>query len=268
MPYLLDRFDFVNDPDPDFVLFSVFPGDLPEGRAVRIFYTAENVRPDFGACDWAFSFDYDEELRHPRHLRLPNYVRLGAGRDLLKDPGRADAILHSKTRFCNFVYYADTPVRARFFELLSQYKPVDAPGRCGNNMPPIGGHLSAEASRFARGYQGQKVDFQRSYKFSIAFENAAHPGYTTEKIYHAMLAETLPIYWGNPLVHRDFNTRSFLNASDFRTLEELVDAVVQLDQNDDLYLQYMREPWYPDNALTPYVDSAAILGRFEQIFQS
>jgi hypothetical protein len=133
-------------------------------------------------------------------------------------------------------------------------------------MPPIGGHPDPTASRYAPGYHRQKVEFQRPYKFTIAFENAAWPGYTTEKIYHAMLADTLPIYWGNPLVYRDFNTRSFLNAADFASLDDLVAAVVELDRDDDLYREYMRQPWYPGNTLTRYVDDALILRRFKEIF--
>jgi hypothetical protein len=246
------------------------PGDLPSNRAVRIFYTGENVRPDFSTCDWAFSFDYDEELKNPRHLRLPNYARLGAGADLIKDtsPGRAEAILAGKTRFCNFVFHNDVEVRNGFFDRLSGYKRVDAPGRCRSNMPPIGPFTNPTESRYAAGYPGQKIAFMAPYKFTIAFENAAYPGYTTEKIYHAMLAGTLPIYWGNPLVHRDFNPRSFLNASDYPSTEALIDRIVEVDQNDALYLEYLREPWYPNNRITPYVDPARILGRFREIFQS
>ena len=85
--------------------------------------------------------------------------------------------------------------------------------------------------------------------------------------YHAMLAETLPIYWGNPLVWRDFNRRSFLHAADFASLDDLVDAVIEIDRHDDRYLEMMREPWYPDNRLTRYVDDQVILARFEEIFQ-
>jgi hypothetical protein len=110
--------------------------------------------------------------------------------------------------------------------------------------------------------------FMAPYKFSIAFENASYPGYTTEKLYHAMLAGTLPIYWGNPLVHRDFNVRSFLRAEDFPSLEALAARVAEIDRDDRLYLSYMQEPWYPDNRITPYVDPDRILARFRQIFES
>jgi hypothetical protein len=269
MPYLFDEFDFVVSPDPDFLFFSVYPGDLPKARSVRIFYTAENVRPDMAACDWAFSIDYDEELQHPRHLRLPNYVRLGAGADLIKDAARAEAILAGKTRFCNFVFHNDVELRNRFFDTLSRYKTVDAPGRCRHNMPAIGGHADSTASRFAPGgYAREKIEFQRAYKFTIAFENAEAPGYTTEKIYHAMLADTLPLYWGNPLISRDFNPASFLDARAFASLDALAEAVVELDRDDDRYVQMMRAPWYPNNVPTRYVDRDAILDRFRAIFSS
>ncbi len=266
LPFLFEHFEFVLSPDPDFLLFSVFPGDLPTSAAVRIFYTGENVRPDFAQCDWAFSFDYDEELGNPRHLRLPNYKRLGAGSNLIKSSVTPDTVLAEKTRFCNFVYHNDVDLRNRFFSILSKYKQVDAPGRCCNNMAPIGSHPDPVHSRFAAGKYQDKVDFLRSYKFTIAFENASYPGYTTEKIYHAMLAQSLPIYWGNPLVHRDFNPKSFVNGNDFQSLEELAEFVIELDRNDSLYLQHLREPWYPGNQLTPYVDDSRILARFHEIF--
>ena len=268
LPYLFDHFEFVPSDRPDFVLFGDSPGEPPSRDAVRIFYTGENVRPDFTTCDWAFTFDYDEELRHPRHLRLPNYVRLGAGRDLLKDARRAGEILAGKARFCNFIFHNDAELRNTFFDVLSAHAPVDAPGRCRNNMPPIGGFATPTESRYAAGYPVDKMRFMAPYKFSIAFENAAYPGYTTEKLYHAMLAGTLPIYWGNPLVERDFNPRSFLRAEDFPSLEALAARVVEIDRDDSLYLSYMQEPWYPDNRLTPYVDPDRILERFRQIFES
>ncbi len=268
LPFLFDHFEFIPSPTPDFMLVGDGPGDLPSNRAVRIFYTGENVRPDFSTCDWAFSFDYDEELKNPRHLRLPNYKRLGAGRNLIKDtsPGRADLILAGKSRFCNFIFHNDVAFRNEFFDRLAEYQPVDAPGHCRNNMAPIGPFASPTESRYAAGYPAHKLAFMAPYKFTIAFENAAYPGYTTEKLYHAMLAGTLPIYWGNPLVHRDFNTGSFLNAHDYPSIDALVARIIEIDRDDALYLQYMREPWYPNNQITPYVDDARILQRCREIF--
>ena len=60
-----------------------------------------------------------------------------------------------------------------------------------------------------------KIDFIMDHKFTIAFENSSYPGYTTEKIFEPMLVNSIPLYWGNPLVDRDFNTKSFLNFHDY-----------------------------------------------------
>lgn len=35
-------------------------------RGIRIYYTAENRRPDFCACDYALSFDYLDRVEHCR----------------------------------------------------------------------------------------------------------------------------------------------------------------------------------------------------------
>ena len=43
-----------------------------------------------------------------------------------------------------------------------------------------------------------KIEFLRAYKFVIAFENGLSPGYNTEKLTHAMEADSMPIYWGDP----------------------------------------------------------------------
>ena len=91
-----------------------------------------------------------------------------------------------------------------------------------------------------------KQEFISNYKFNIAFENSAVRGYTTEKIMDAMTANTLPIYWGNPWIGKDFNERSFINVNAFSSLEEAVQRIVELDTNDEQYLNIMKEPWVED----------------------
>ena len=59
-----------------------------------------------------------------------------------------------------------------------------------------------------------KRAFLADHRFTIAFENESHSGYTTEKVVEPMLVNSIPIYWGDPLIGRDFDTRSFLSAHD------------------------------------------------------
>ena len=48
--------EIVNDDSADYVFFSVFGDEhwfLPE-KCIKIFYTGENVCPDFNACDYGW----------------------------------------------------------------------------------------------------------------------------------------------------------------------------------------------------------------------
>jgi hypothetical protein len=85
---------------------------------------------------------------------------------------------------------------------------VDAPGKSMNNMKSIDEFYSGDMWE-------RKKQFLREYKFTIAFENYVYPGYQTEKLYDAMQVSSIPVYCGDPLVGKIFNTDSFINASDY-----------------------------------------------------
>lgn len=113
-----------------------------------------------------------------------------------------------------------------------------------------------------------KVAFLRNYKFSIAFENESYPGYTTEKLPESFIGNTVPIYWGNPLIDKEFNSSSFINVHEFRNLDQVVEFVVEMDRNDQLYRQYLASPPFINGNANEFVDKNRILDRFEQIFES
>jgi hypothetical protein len=237
-----------------------------EGNFVKIFYTIENVVPDMEKCDWAFSFCYDEEFKHPRHLRLPFYFYEGFGKSLVKKNLDFEKIKREKTGFCNFIYSNDVYFRNLFFKKLSMHKRVDAPGKCMNNMPPIGNYSDPMKSRMKSNCFDEKIDFLKKYKFTIAFENSAYPGYTTEKIAQPMSVDSIPIYFGNPLIYRDFNPKSFINVRDFKNMEDAIKRIMEIDKDDNLYRQILNEPWFPNNEPTKYVSKEALRKRFKKIF--
>jgi len=246
---------------------SRFSMPVLKGDFVKIFYTGENLAPDMGLCDWAFSFCYDEEFKHPHHMRLPNYLTAGNLTELIKQTDPRE-ILKSKIKFCNFVYSNEVGFRNKFFEKLNHYKRVDAPGRCMNNMPPIGHYDSPLSSRFGPDWNEAKIHFLKDYKFTIAFENESYPGYVTEKIVHPMLANSIPIYFGNKFVGRDFNKKSFLFITDPDNLDELIEKVIELDRDDEKYISMMKEPWLINNQKNKYMDNDRLLQRFKTIFNS
>jgi len=235
-------------------------------KVVRIFWSLESQKPEMSKCDWAFSYPYEEEINHPNYMRLPEYLLYGAGKNLVKDKDYVKRLRKQKTRFCNFIYSQDVDGRNNLFKKLNKYKRVDAPGRCMNNMPQISSS-SPRDSRDSHDWVKTKLNFMKNYKFTIASENQIIPGYTDEKIYHAMLAGTIPIYYGNPLVNLDFNTKSFINCNDFKNFDEVVKKVIELDKNDKLYEAMLSQPWYHNNNPSEYVNLKRIEQRFKAIFR-
>ena len=230
-------------------------------EGVRIFFTGENVPPDWLSTDWAFTFT---DTSHPRHFRLPLWALYFDPARLVKQPNYdPDAVLATKTQFCAFV--VSNPLcrtRNEFFRRLSRYKPVTSGGKVLNTL----GHRVPD-----------KRAFLAEHRFTIAFENESHPGYTTEKVAEAMLADSIPIYWGDPLVGHDFDTRSFLSAHDTPDprranagpdLDALVERVIALDRNPALLRDMLARPWYRDNRVPPSADADVILKQFARIFDS
>ena len=233
----------------------------------KIFTCEENLRTPWKECDYALTPDITED---PRHLRLPVYVRtirhlleLDYVRDghlrhpnlaLTKTPNENwEKILTSKTKFCNFVVSNPFPAeRIQFYTLLSRYKKIDSGGSVLNNL---GGQTVSN-----------KLVFLQDFKFTIAFENASHPGYTSEKPLEPMIVSSLPIYWGNPRVDLDFNPQSLVVAT-ARKLDDVVEEVVELDRDDDKYLAKMRTPWFWGNTQNHYCTVDHVADFLDRVFR-
>jgi glycosyltransferase involved in cell wall biosynthesis len=223
---------------------------------VKINFGIESFAPDWTECDYALTGHY---LDDPRHLRLPYYALYGTPEALLKDRDDPAKILAAKTRFCGFVVSnagkRKTRERVDFFQRLSRRKRVDSAGRAFNN---IGAPLPAGSQA--------KVDFLRTCKFNLAFENASLPGYTTEKIVEAFWARTVPIYWGNPRIHEEFNPKSFLNYFEFPNEDALIERILELDRDDAQYLEVLSQPCFHNNQPNEYYRMERVVDFFEKIF--
>ena len=111
------------------------------------------------------------------------------------------------------------------------------------------------------------MEFIKDYKFVISFENSSWPGYTTEKLIEPMFADTIPIYWGNPQVGIDFNTKSFVNVNDFPSYEAAINHIIELDKNDEQYLAMAMQPWFNNNEVPAAMQGESLLQFFEYILE-
>jgi hypothetical protein len=247
---LSEKYNVQISENPD-ILFYAHAGTTHKNyKCHKIYFTGENLRPDFNECDYAFTFDYISD--NPRHFRLPLYA-LYANPEELTIPKDIDKIVSEKTKFCSFIVTNKfSKDRIKLFKKLSKYKKVDSGGKILNN---IGGRVK------------NKIDLLKPYKFNIAFENGSYPGYTTEKIFEPMLQNTIPIYKGNSLVDLDFNTKSFINGNDFENMDDLVEKIIEVDKNENLYREILSEPFFKGNQVNEYVKRNNIIKQFNFIFE-
>jgi len=254
----------------------------PTHSHIKILVTWEPPSFDsFDDYDWIYSWCYDDMVCKDNHLRVPFYYFFRSYENIKNDIKNIKNILCKKTEFCHFVYSREVEIRNEFFRRLSKYKKIDAPGKCCNNMPvlekpPAGGITSYKP-----------FDFLSKYKFSISFENSSFLGYTSEKILESSLSGAIPIYWGNPCVHRDFNINRIIEINEnesavpvfgknrpihdyakkpskllLEKMDEAIERIIILDNNYDMYIEM---------ASLPYIDSSdifynGILKRTSEIF--
>jgi len=231
---LKEEFDIEISSNPDYLFFSIFGNSHQNYKCVKIFYTGENIAPPLGYCQYSFSFDY---LNDSRNYRLPHYLLYDGYYELARPKIIDDSLANRK--FCNFVASnGNCQERNQFVIELSKYKKVDSGGRWMNNI----------------GYAvSDKRKFQSEYKFSISFENNAYRpqflGYTTEKIMEPMTVNSIPLYWGNPIISKEFNTKSFINFYDFNSFEKMIEYIIEVDKDNNKYLEMLKTDWFENNII-------------------
>lgn len=220
---------------PDFLFYSCTGTKHYEYKdCVKIFYTDEAVPPNFCECDYAIAFD--PITFKGRYFRRPVWQY-----DVLPGECQLSDEEALGRKFCNFVYSNDhigdaVEFRKQFALKLMEYKHVDCPGKVLNNME------NAITPRKGNLRRSGKLEFVKDYKFTIAFENTAYDGYTTEKMLEPLSVHSVPIYWGNPSVLDDFNEAAFINCNGYENnLDKVIERIIELDQDDEKYLEVLHQ---------------------------
>lgn len=237
---LKKHYDVEITDDADYVICSSFRFyDYINHPQVRIFFSGENYIPDFNHVDYAIS-SYPISFLD-RHFCFPGLVdELGIFYTLNeKNRDYPDSILEEKPCFANFIASHDSEygVRSKLFHALSAYKRIESPGPLFYNMSN-GEKVSRE--------DGSKFTFQKKCKFTLCCESTNHTGFVTEKILEAFAADTIPIYYGSSTVTEMINKDAFINLADFDTLQEAVDRIIELDSDDEKYLDMLRRPIFAE----------------------
>lgn len=178
--------------------------DLRMERAkIKIFLTRENTHVEESSWQkwenchlWnnaptlCLGFDYEN---HTNYLRFPYWLEGVFGpyatkadiSNFVNKHNISDSAQRKKK--CAFIcrkdYWGD---RAKIADLVESVMPISYPSDFRHNDDDMRGK-----------FKDDKIAYLRQFKFNLCPENTSNKGYVTEKIFEAIQADCVPIYWGN-----------------------------------------------------------------------
>jgi len=206
---------------------------------VRILIEGENLVPDYNLVDYSicqYPVKYlDRNYYFPCGVEAFIHGRMYFRELQDKDRDYSEEFLKTKEYFASFIASHDSEynIRGEFFKALNQRKRVESVGTYLNNMPD---------GQTVQWLGGSKFDFQRKCKFSLCFESTKHEGFITEKIVEAFYADTIPVYYGSSNIKDIFNPKAFIDVSDYSSFEDAIDKIMEIENDDELYLEMLRQP--------------------------
>lgn len=103
-----------------------------------------------------------------------------------------------------------------------------------SNMPP---DLAAKLATIRSAFLGPcdaKHELLSHYKYTIAYENTAYPGYVTEKVIDAIVASSVPVYFGAPDIVLQLPAEAFIDARSLGAPEAIAARMEQISEAEAL----------------------------------
>jgi alpha-1,3-fucosyltransferase len=125
-------------------------------------------------------------------------------------------------------YVSNCYTRSRRADLVKQiknYTEVDIYGNCGSLKCPVDAQECYDL-------------LNTKYRFYLSFENSLCPDYVTEKLYRPLTQHIIPIVFNGGNTSQFAPPKSYINANDFDTPQELVNFLNHLIENPKEYIQY------------------------------
>ncbi|MDZ4710674.1 MAG: glycosyltransferase family 10, partial [Saprospiraceae bacterium] len=192
------------------------------------------------------TFDFIED---PRHFRFPLFGLYCNPDELIINTEKKISLYEwkLKNKFCCIVVSnPNAKERIEFYTELSKYKTIDSGGKWNNNVEIGPSHID-------------KLNFIRNYKFVISFENSSYPGYTTEKIIEPLMINSIPIYWGNPLIEKDINLGRIINVHSYDSINDVIQEIIAIDNDDLLALEIVNAPIFNNNKIPDQINKSEML---------
>ena len=232
------------DKNPDVILYSWYNNDFLNYDCPKIFLASEHFFPSVLFADIVISNRIDNKKEI-----FSNIVLLFShdGDKVFKSEyfiGRAT----EPSQFCNFIYSnRNSKTRNVFIDkmLVKFGDEVHSWGRYRRNIESltIGNETLENMS--------DNIEIMKHYKFTICFENSSMERSFSEKAIYALIAGSVPIYWGGSDIYKYIKKEAFIDANDFPDLDSLIAYIEKVNNDDVLYKQYLvKKPWINSDFIT------------------
>lgn len=141
--------------------------------------------------------------------------------------------LSTTYRLCRHLQLHDS--RLGFVEALASRNQIDVFGPGWENMGNLPREWAHRLSRYRTIFRGRcvnKFEVVRNYRFTVAYENTAYPGYITEKLIDGLVAAAVPVYCGAPDIADQVPDAVFINVRALGTREAVFDRMQKLTESE------------------------------------
>lgn len=302
LPDLKPYFDFEISDDPQVLLYGPYAGGMPKGRFTKVFIGCENLRPIMSECDWAFGVEHEDHLGHPRYMRIarwgddaPLLTRNNDWERVLRQKTRFCAFV-----FSNSVFYREAFCRAlscykpvdapgRSLNNMSGIDPVSGPydwqktkveflrnykfviafensSRPGYNTEKLTHPVQANCLPIYWG-DPEIVRVYNPKRFVYANEYLPKPRNFLPRMRYRphSVKSAAPLTFAARAARRFNGAMSALEQRVWRAagFDALIERIVAIDRDDELYLRHLREPLLIGNRPP---DRSRWIARWRQIF--
>ncbi len=140
--------------------------------------------------------------------------------------------------------------RLELLECLAQREEIDVFGRGWENPDNLPSRWKESLRPFPGMFRGpcdDKRETLRRYRFGIAYENTACPGWVTEKIVDCLVAGIVPVYLGAPDISEFVPAGSFLDATHYASPADLADRMRSMPAEEAMAMiaagrEYLKSP--------------------------
>ena len=236
--------------NPDYLIFSFYGchhNDIKYNDSIKIAIYEENYFPSFNEEDYIFGVNHifllDRYFRKSPLIEYINELNL-SNQNFTAERLKSLNNFQNK-KFCGTImndkieinYFKDS-----FMKELSKYKHVDTKFidyNISNNIL-------------------EEIKFFSSFKFVLIFEKFSADGYATSQILLALLAGTIPIYYGDYLIDEYINPNTFILIRGHVDMNDKIKYIKAIDQNDRFYKQMLKEQVLLDDNLAKKIKADEI----------